>query len=189
MGMIDRMRQALGRTARAAPAVITDTHPNDLANDLAFPDELPRQIHAVRDASLEIYRQHGLPTASGNYRARGPEAPWERLPDDLSPSQKWALVQDAPEGAGWRFTDRGGLGRHSPVEDVRQAARLLQKCDNLQRKLESNEGITASDIADAMLVGTASGFLLQTRSAKAADADQSSLVFTSVSEEACPDSD
>lgn len=179
MGMIDRMRQALGITPPATPAVVSNTR----QSDLALPDELPRQIHTVRNASLEIYRQHGLPTERGNYRRRGPSSTWERLSDDLSPSEKWDLVQAAPKAAGWRFSDRSGLGRHSPVEDVRQAASLLQKCDNLHRKLETNEEITSSDIADAMLIGTASGFLLQARASKATGTAHSPLMFTLVPED------
>ena len=179
MGVVDRVRQALGLAARATPAVLNP----DPRNDLAWPDDLPRQIRSVRDASLEIYRQYGLPTETGNYRAQGPEAPWKRLPDNLSPSQKWELFQAAPEGAGWRFADRSGLGRHSPIADVRQAAALLQKCDNLQRKLENNEEITANDITDAMLIGTASGFLLQVSAYKAPSTGHSPLMFTSASDD------
>ena len=176
MGFRDRMRQALGITPRAAPAVI----PEEPRHTLAWPDDLPRQIRTVQNASLDIYRQHGLPTDAGSYCAKGPDAPWEKLPDGLTPAQKWHLLQAAPEGAGWRFGTRASLGRHSAVEDVRGAASLLQTCDALRQKLESDEAITASDIADAMLLGTASGLLLKARNTKADGETYAPLVFTSV---------
>ncbi len=176
MGIRDRMRQALGITPRAAPAVI----PDDRSHALAWPDGLPRQIRTVQNAALDIYRQNGLPTDAGSYCAKGPDAPWEKLPDGLTPAEKWNLLQAAPEGAGWRFGTRASLGRHSLDEEVRQASSLLQTCDALRQKLESDEAVTASDIADALLLGTASGLLLQTRNTKANGETYAPLVFTSI---------
>lgn len=176
MSIVARMRQALGLTARATPAA-TYSPPQD---HLAWPDDLPRQIVRVQEASLDIYRQHGIPTEAGSYCAKGPDASWEKLPDGLTPAEKWNLLQAAPEGAGWRFGTRASLGRHSLNEDVRQASSLLQTCDALRQKLESDEAITASDIADALLLGTASGLLLKSRNTKADGETYAPLVFTSV---------
>ncbi|MEG1451439.1 hypothetical protein [Brevundimonas sp.] len=176
MGIRDRIRLALGISSRAAPAVI----PEAPREGLAMPDDLPRQIVRVQEASLDIYHQHGIPTEDGSYCAKGPDAPWEKLPDGLTPAEKWNLLQAAPEGAGWRFGTRASLGRHSLNEDVRQASSLLQTCDALRQKLESDEAITASDIADALLLGTASGLLLKTRNTKADGETYAPLVFTSV---------
>lgn len=176
MSIVDRMRQALGLTTRATPAA---AYP-PLQDHLVWPDDLPRQIVRVQDASLDIYRQHGLPTDAGSYCAKGQDAPWEKLPDGLTPAEKWNLLQAAPEGAGWRFSTRASLGRHSLNEDVRQASSLLQTCDALRQKLESDEAITASDIADALLLGTASGLLLKARNTKAGNETYAPLMFTSI---------
>lgn len=178
MGIRDRMRQALGITPRPEPAVILD----EPSNALAWPDDLPRQIGSVQEASLDIYRQHGLPTEAGSYCAKGLDAPWERLPDGLTPTQKWNLLQAAPEGAGWRFGTRASLGRHSPVEEVRHASSLLQTCDELRQKLESDEAVTSGDIANALLLGTASGLLMQARNSKSGGETYRPLVFTSVAD-------
>lgn len=158
MNVLDRLRRAVGLYAGPSQAVAPIEE-----KTLDWPEDLPMQIQTVEEASLEIYRRHGLPTANGSYYAKGPDAPWAPLPADLTPEDKWTLLQRAPEGQGWRFGERASLGRRSPIEEVRRASTLLQTCDSLRRKLDGKEAVTQSDIADAILLGTASGLILQSR--------------------------
>lgn len=154
MGLLDRLRRTLGGAPEVLPAGLEDEE------RLTLPDGLPEQLRTVETAALDIYRRHGLPCEQASYCRKGPDAPWEVIPGPLSPEQKWQLVQSAPAGAGWRFGDRAAVGRQSPVEEVRNAATLLGTCDTLKRKLAGDGPVTAQDVADAVLLGTAAGVLM-----------------------------
>lgn len=158
MGLIDRLKQALGKTPEVLPAI--EEAPEE---DLQWPEDLPQQILTVEEAALEIYRRHGLPTQRGGYRRETPDDEWQKLPDGLTPEEKWKLLDEAPAGSKWRFVTRAGLGRHSGIEEVRRASTLLQACDNLRGRLEGNEAVTPQDLADALNLGTASALLIQAR--------------------------
>ena len=82
MDIFDRLRRAVGLDA--APHAVTPVE----EEILEWPEDLPQQIRTVEEASLEIYRRHGLPTAKGSYYAKGPDAPWAPLPSDLTPEDK-----------------------------------------------------------------------------------------------------
>lgn len=180
MSVLDRIRRSLG------------LHPGDRHSDgrgwahdnLQLPEGLPEQLHTVEQAALDIYRRHNLPTQPASYVRRGPDAPWEILPQSLTPQQKWSLIASAPKGAGWRYGDRSVLGRHSPHEEVRNAATLIATCDNLRRRLKGEGPVTAQDIADAMLLGTAAGVLLsaQNRSTAEVQPSRAPLSFHAVEE-------
>lgn len=180
MAIVDRMRKALGLASNAPAAVEPETEV------LSWPDGLPQQIITVEQACLDVYRQHGLPTAAGNYRHKGgPGEDWETLPEGLTPEEKWKLYLEAPEGAGWRFADRAALGKHSDIPEVRRASTLLQACDRVRQRIEGKEPVTPQDLADAVDLGTASGLLLQAMSAAGLEPapDYQPLVFVPVEDD------
>lgn len=156
MSIVDRFRRVLG----LEPGTLHSVDEQAFEDALELPDGLPEQIRTVEQAALAIFKRHDLPTASVSYLRKGPDAPWEALPNGLTPKQKWALVNAAPEGAGWRYGERSVVGRRHPNEEVRNAATLLSTCDNLKRRLEGHDPVTPQDVADAMLLGTAAGVLM-----------------------------
>lgn len=130
---------------------------------LQLPDGLGDDIAAVETAALKIYRRHGLPIGPGGYVQRGPEADWEKLPDDLSPLDKMLLLEDAPKDGHWRFVERSGIGRLSPHTEVRRASVLLTACEGLRARLSGRIPTTAQDVADALQLGAASAWLAGAR--------------------------
>lgn len=124
-----------------------------------LPEGLDEDIRSVERAALEIYSHHGLPTQAGGYAQRGFEAAWEKLPDDLTPQEKWSLMDEAPEGAGWRFVERSAIGRTHPETEVRRASVLLAACEGLRARLSGRIPTTAQDVVDALQLGAASAWL------------------------------
>lgn len=128
-------------------------------NVFQLPEGLAEEIAAVELAALAVYARHDLPVTAGGYRQCGPEAVWEKLPDDLTPLDKMMLLEDAPEGGQWRFADRSGIGRTSHIAEVRRASVLLAACEGLRARLSGCLPTTAQDVADALHLGAASGWL------------------------------
>ncbi len=124
-----------------------------------LPEGLEDDIRSVELAALEIYSRHGLPTQAGGYAQRGLDAPWEKLADDLTPQEKWTLMEEAPEGANWRFVERSGIGRTHPEVIVRRASALLAACEGLRARLTGRLPTTAQDVVDALQLGAASAWL------------------------------
>ena len=179
MKLVERMKQALGFPSEAAPALEPE-------EKLEWPEGLPQQILTVEEAALDIYQRYGLPVEAGNYLRKGPQANWKRLPDDLTPEDKWRMLDEAPQGAGWKFVTRASIGRHSEVEEVRKASTLLMACESLRSRLEGKSPVSHTDIADALNLGTASGLLILARQqaeALAPSPDYQPLVFMAVGDE------
>ena len=125
-----------------------------------LPDSLRSQISTVEAAALAVYARHGLPTDAGGYVRRGAAGtPWEKLPDGLSIEDKWALMEAAPPGSGWRYADRSCLGRQSDIAELRQASLLLSACAGLTARLEGRMPTTPQDVADALQLGATSAML------------------------------
>lgn len=146
----------------------------DELEDAVLPDGLVDQIQTVEDAALDIYARHGLPLAQGNYVQRGEDAAWEPLADNLTPTEKWDLLEEAPPHAHWRFTDRAGLGRHSAHPEVQRASILLAACSGLRARIDGKHPTTAQDVADALQLGAAAAWLqaaAPTSSANAVEQD------------------
>lgn len=162
---------------REVPPVPVDDSPS-----IALPDGLSEQIQTVESAALEIYRRAGLPTAAGSYVQRGPQASWERLADNLTPTEKWDLLNSAPEGAGWRFVDRASLGRTSEDPDVRRASALLVTCAGLKARLSGELPTSAQDVADALQLGAAASWLAQIITASPLD-DHQPLTFMPIADQ------
>jgi len=116
---------------------------------------LGAEIDAIEAAALEIYVCHDLPGEIGHYQRADHQAPWEKLEDALTPEQRWAMVQAAPEGEGRRFASSADLGVDSPVPEVRRAAAILAACRGLRQRLAETAGFTAQDLADAIQLGAA----------------------------------
>ncbi|WP_242912285.1 hypothetical protein [Brevundimonas pishanensis] len=158
MSIVERLRRVWGLKPDPAPA-LGEVEPDD---ELELPEGLPEQIRTVEQAALAIYQRHGLPTAPVSYLRKGADMPWEPLPEKLTPPEKWALLNSAPRDASWRYGDRAVVGRHHEIAEVRNASTLLATCDSLRRRLEGHEPVSAQDISDAMLLGTAAGVLMTT---------------------------
>jgi len=166
--MLGEFRRLIGRRrAKASPAPLPDE-----IEAVALPEGLGEQIEAAQNLALEIYRQHGLPTEDGSYVRRGPHAQWEKLPDNLTPTEKWELLNEAPIKAGWRFVVRAGIGRHSEFEDVQRAAYLLTACDGLADKLKGHSPTTPQDVVEAMQLASATAWLNRASAISAASSPE-----------------
>ncbi|MEN5147148.1 hypothetical protein [Brevundimonas diminuta] len=118
-------------------------------------DDLLAEIGVMETAARQIYARHGLPDQPGHYRRAGEDAPWEKIADRLTPSEKWTIMEAAPEQAGWRFSSLEGIGSRSDVAEVRRAAALLEACRGLRQRLIGDAPITPQDLVDAIRLGAA----------------------------------
>ena len=162
--MLGEFRRLIGRRrAKAFSATLIDD-----SEAATLPEGLSEQIEAAQNLALEIYRQNGLPTQDGSYVRRGPHAHWEKLPDNLTPTEKWELFSEAPIKAGWHFVVRAGIGRHSEFEDVQRAAYLLGACDALTDKLKGHSRTTPQDVVEAMQLASVTAWLHRSAAINAA---------------------
>ncbi|AYG94311.1 hypothetical protein D8I30_03255 [Brevundimonas naejangsanensis] len=116
-------------------------------------DSLLVEIAAMEAAAAGVYGRHGLPDQPGQYRQRGREGAWEKVADDLTPAEKWAMIEAAPPKEGWRFASLEHLGARSRIAEVRQAAALLTACRGLRARLTEEAPISPQDLADAIRLG------------------------------------
>ena len=145
------MFSRFGRSREPSPQRLHDGRSREADGRTA----LGVEIDVIETTALEIYVRHGLPGAIGHYRRDDRQAPWEKLEDALTPEQRWAMVQAAPEGEGRRFASCADLGADSPVAEVRRAAAVLAACRGLRQRLAETTGFTAQDLADAIRLGAA----------------------------------
>lgn len=127
------------------------------ANDLpqTSTDDLFALLQAIEAAAGEIYGRHGLPQRPGHYRRSAGSPVWEPLGDALSPTEKWALINAAPEGERWRYAAYEALGAYSDRPAARQASALLAACQGLRQRLTEKAVITPQDLADSIRLGEA----------------------------------
>lgn len=128
---------------------------DDQTERKAAEDDLLCLLRAIETAAAEVYGRHGLPQSPGHYRRPADSDAWEPLGDALSPAEKWALINDAPEGARWRYAAHEALGTHSDFPAVRQASALLAACHGLRQRLAQRAAITPQDLADSIRLGEA----------------------------------
>lgn len=145
------MFSRFGRSREPSPQRLHDGRSREADGCLA----LGAEIDAIEAAALAIYVRHDLPGEIGHYQRADHQAPWEKLEDALTPEQRWAMVQAAPEGEGRRFASSADLGVDSPVPEVRRAAAILAACRGLRQRLAEAAGFTAQDLADAIQLGAA----------------------------------
>ncbi|MCO8019723.1 hypothetical protein NI456_12730 [Brevundimonas diminuta] len=145
------MFSRFGRSREPSPQRLHDERSREADGRAALASE----IDAIEAAALVIYVRNGLPGAIGHYQRADRQAPWEKLEDALTPEQRWALVQAAPEGEGRRFASSADLGADSPLPEVRRAAAVLAACRGLRQRLAEAAGFTAQDLADAIQLGAA----------------------------------
>jgi hypothetical protein len=118
-------------------------------------DDLLSLLQAIEKAAAEVYERHGLPRRPGHYRRSQDSDVWEPLGDALSPAEKWALINDTPEGGRWRYAAYEALGAQSDLPAVRQASALLAACQGLRQRLSQTAAITPQDLADSIRLGEA----------------------------------
>ena len=139
----------LGRRHSASPSGRVDDKPQTST------DELLPLLQTIEAAASEVYGCHGLPQHPGHYRRSASSPAWESLGDALSPAEKWALINAAPEGERWRYAAYEALGAHSDRPAVRQASALLSACQGLRQRLAQRTAITPQDLADSIRLGEA----------------------------------
>ncbi|MGX1692677.1 hypothetical protein [Brevundimonas naejangsanensis] len=145
------MFSRFGRSREPSPQRLHDGRSREADGPLA----LGAEIDAIEAAALEIYVRHDLPGEIGHYQRADRQTPWEKLEETLTPEQRWAMVQAAPESEGRRFASSADLGVDSPVPEVRRAAAVLAACRGLRQRLAEAAGFTAQDLADAIQLGAA----------------------------------
>ncbi len=128
---------------------------DDQTERKAAEDDVLGLLRAIETAAAEVYGRHGLPQSPGHYRRPADSNAWEPLGDALSPAEKWALINDAPEGARWRYAAHEALGANSDFPAVRQASALLAACHGLRQRLTQRAAITPQDLADSIRLGEA----------------------------------
>lgn len=128
---------------------------DDQTERKAAEDDVLGLLRAIETAAAEVYGRHGLPQSPGHYRRPADSDAWEPLSDALSPAEKWALINDAPEGARWRYAAHEALGVHSDFPAVRQASALLAACHGLRQRLAQRAAITPQDLAVSIRLGEA----------------------------------
>lgn len=116
---------------------------------------LEAEVAAIEAAAMAVYALHGLPDQPGHYQRRERNAPWERLEDELTPAQRWALIETTPQAEGRRFASHVDLGADASEPEVRRASAVLAACRGLRQTLNDGAGFSAQDLADAIRLGAA----------------------------------
>lgn len=116
-------------------------------------DALLRLIDEVEGAAYDVYRRNGLPDRAGEY-VRAPRArKWTFIAPRLSAEDKWALLEQQPISAGWRYANLEALGLTSDRPEVRLASGVLGACRGLRRRADTLQPPTFQDLADALRLG------------------------------------
>jgi hypothetical protein len=127
--------------------------PSDALSDGV--DSLLAEVAAIEATACDVYGRHGLPAQPGQYRRQGENGAWEKLGDQLTPAEKWAMIQAAPSEEGWRFASLDSIGARSTTPEIRHASAVLAACRGLRQRLTDAEPITPQDLADAIRLGAA----------------------------------
>ena len=115
-------------------------------------DDLRDLLAEVETAALSVLADHGLPGVPGHYRQTPGSDEWEHLGDDLSPTEKWALLDQRPSD---RYASLEQIGARSSIAEVRYASGLLSACKGLRLRLDEGMTLSAQDVADAIRLGVA----------------------------------
>jgi hypothetical protein len=116
-------------------------------------DALDPLLDEIETVALSVYEAHGLPTDRGHY-ARSPRTKiWKFIAEDLTPEERFALVQANPPERGWRFGQLGDLGRLSQNPDLKAAAELLDGAARL--RVLRRRPVTPDDLAEVVRLGAA----------------------------------
>jgi len=118
-------------------------------------DDLRGLLTQVEATALGVYALHGLPSIAGHYRKSPGSEQWDHLGHALSPSEKWALLDQHPAEPGWLYASLEQIGARSPIADVRFASGLLSACQGLRLRLDEGVTLNAQDVADAIRLGAA----------------------------------
>jgi len=116
-------------------------------------EDLESLLQAIEESALRLYAFHGLPTASGHYRSRGPDDAWVALGAQLSTAERWAMIHEGAEGE-WRYATLEAIGARSEHAEVRQASAILCACSGLRQRMSAHPSI-AQDLADSIRLGAA----------------------------------
>ena len=96
-------------------------------------------LDELEDKALAVYQRSGLPVHHGHY-VRAPGArDWQFVAEILSPTERWALVQEYPPEQGWRFGTLQTLGHFEPAGDPAiGASDVLTECQALRDSREAH---------------------------------------------------
>lgn len=122
----------------------------------AIDPRLDERLSGIEQAALDLYRRHGLPVQSGDYR-RGPRGKrWTFMGDTLTPEERWAAIVEHPPEAGWRHARLEDIGGYESVPALVEASRLLVRCRYLRGRLYGLlPGDPAQDLLAAIDLGAA----------------------------------
>ncbi len=144
MAWRDRWRALLLRAR--APTVYDDAAVDPLDE---FPAPAASREHSpyqsllddIEATALAIYVAHGLPDLQGHY-ARNPETgAWTFIAGDLTPRERFAIVEANPPEKGWRFGRLPDLGLQSRDSLLITAGTLLDGV----AKLRASAGLATQD--------------------------------------------
>ncbi|WP_436356209.1 hypothetical protein [Brevundimonas sp. CEF1] len=141
-----------GRRRKEAPSAERTREETEATASTA---DLLSLLQAIEETAGQVYGRHGLPQRPGHYRRPADSEAWEPLGDALTPSEKWALINESPDGGRWRYSAYEDLGAHSDIAIVRQASAILAACQGLRQRLTEHSFISAQDLADSIRLGEA----------------------------------
>lgn len=121
---------------------------------------LDEALAVLEAGALAVYREHGLPDRPGQYSCSPGATEWTWLAENLSPAQKWALVEEQPPGDGWRYSDLNGIGASSSIPRVDIASQVLTGCAALRGRFGQGERPDADDMAAAIQLGALAALII-----------------------------
>lgn len=117
------------------------------------PTALQAVLDQVEATALAIYVAHGLPDRSGHYARHPQSGAWAFIAEDLTPPERFALVEANPPEDGWRFGRLQDIGLHSDDASL-QAAGVLLEGVAAMRSCRSGS-MTEDDLLRALRLGEA----------------------------------
>lgn len=144
----------LGRFGRRRPEASLEELTRERSEAALSTTALVSLLQAIEASATRVYSRHGLPQQPGHYRRPAAGGAWEQLGGQLSPAEKWALI-NSPDGTRWRYAAHEALGATSDVAVVRQASAILAACLGLRQRLAEQTLISHQDLADAIRLGDA----------------------------------
>lgn len=128
----------------------------------------------IEATALAIYAAQGLPDQQGDYARNPRTGAWTFIADNMTPPERFALVEANPPEDGWRFGRLQDLGLRSDDNALIAAGALL---DGVARMRAAQRPLGEDDLLAAIRLGEA------WRSAQERTFGSSRLVLTRLSED------